>query len=388
MTGNLHAACYDRVQLDIRTGEGGVEVCDIHKTLSDISFTPIPVGFSPDATHCDGGTWTDAGGCVNVMTFCCDDAIENYEHDNHEIIVVAGVPFGQEKDAAKLAFDAFVASPSTACASGFTQAGFMAGYAFDSELSSSGNLVDLYLSSWKQTLCSKSGSGNIIPVSQLPGGSGSGGGLTQAETAAAVTTGVSALDTQMQTLNSKIDSTNQLLTSIDSKTSSGGSGVDYGLMSGSITSGVNSSVLSSKLDQIITNTASGSGLTQPEATQAVKDGLDSAVGITSDSLGMSPYTKPGAYTNPEFSSFGSFDFGSRINTFVAEVKTTPLVSNFTLTGLADVPVSGVSTLPLSLGTFGNVNFDFSTYAGTYNYIKGFLLLLSSYLAVRIIILKR
>jgi len=45
-------------------------------------------------------------------------------------------------------------------------------------------------------------------------------------------------------------------------------------------------------------------------------------------------------------------------------------------------------LPISFGSFGTVDFDLARYESTYSYVRGFLLLLGSYLAVRIVVLKR
>lgn len=366
--------CGDRIMLTIAVD-------------STCAHSPAPTCMVPPG--CSSAVLKDNLGCVAVCTVCCENPIST-EQTVYGSNTIVDVPFGTEDQAASLALQSWLASASTpVCPEGYRKTGENTGAAYESFLAANSSNSEVDIDYWVRAACTSESSGSSIPLGDLTGGSGGSGGLTQAETAAAVTTGVSALDSQLQALNSKIDSTNQLLTSIDSKTGSGGSGVDYGLMSGSVTSGVNNSVLSSKLDQLITNTTGGitGGLTQAQTTAAVQAGLDNSAGVTPNSLGMDSYAKPGVYSSTEFSSFGSFDFGSRINTFVADVKTAPLFSSFTLSGLADTP-AGVSAMPVSLGSFGVANFDFATYAGVYNYIKGFLLLLGSYLAVRIVVLKR
>lgn len=368
------------------------------------SSTTCPTAVPPDVIDpsvdlgiacCVGGTATLStySNCMAIYNLVCTDSCETYQPSDYKFQTVINVASGFEGASAIAAQNAFLAIPLDPaipkCASSYINGGWISYFIYESFIDPVTNSISVDVSSYRDFVCSKTGIGTFTPISVLSG-SGSGVGLTQAETAAAVITGVAALDTQLQALNSKLAITNQTLSSIDSKTGLGGSVVDYGLMSGSVTTGVNNSVLSSKLDQLILNTASGSGsggLTELQTASAVQAGLNNAAGLTSGSLGMAAYKKPVSYINTEFSSFGSFNFGSRINTFVTDVKTAPLFSSFTLGGLAATP-AGVSSMPVSFGSFGTANFDLATYAGVYDYIKGFLLLLGSYLAVRIVVLKR
>ncbi|MBI4690420.1 MAG: hypothetical protein HY754_09175 [Nitrospirae bacterium] len=102
---------------------------------------------------------------------------------------------------------------------------------------------------------------------------------------------------------------------------------------------------------------------------------------------MSSYIKPSAYVNSEIAALGNINFSNRTSSFFDTVKQSPLFSKFALGELGNI-VSGASQMSVSFGSYGNVNFDFATYDATYNYVKGFLLLLASYVAVRIVILRR
>jgi hypothetical protein len=88
------------------------------------------------------------------------------------------------------------------------------------------------------------------------------------------------------------------------------------------------------------------------------------------------------------SSHSIIDFTNLVSTFVSDVKQAPLFSTFSLSGLSAVPGGGSSSMPINFGSYGIINFDLQNYSGVFGAIKGVVLLLGSYLAVRVVILKR
>lgn len=103
---------------------------------------------------------------------------------------------------------------------------------------------------------------------------------------------------------------------------------------------------------------------------------------TSSSYDVIPKT---AYSNGSLPEVGNF--GSLFTDFAADVRATQLFSTFSLSGLAPVG-SGSSSYTLDFGSYGTHNFNLANYSTALNIIKGFMLLLASYLAVRVVVLKR
>lgn len=115
------------------------------------------------------------------------------------------------------------------------------------------------------------------------------------------------------------------------------------------------------------------------------DEVISETSTTSPSAGSFDVTKPGSYSNSALPEVG--DFGTLFSEFFADVQGTQLFSTFSLSGLAPSG-SGSSSYSLDFGNYGTHDFNLANYSTALNIIKGFMLLLASYLAVRVVVLKR
>ena len=338
--------CFERIYLLINT---------------DNSCSGSTGTIPPPVIGCGDPQLVDSGNCAEIWEFCCDEAIvNNYEDVSNQMQIITGVTFGEEAVAAEAAFDNFIANiPEDICYTGYQKSGFMAGYVYETYLDV-GDTSEVNLSMWKRVACSKSGVGDLIPIQSISGSGGSGG-LTQQETTDAVR---SAIDT-----STGVSGIQTTLNSIDSKTGTG---------------------------------SGGTGLNQAQTTQAVSDGLNNSLGTAPSSLGVgtgvsktitiskdlqNDWIGP-RYETGDLPDRNIIDFKNRFENFFDSMKSTnDFFQRFTLSPLADVP-GGSSAFSFSAGRFGNINFDFAQYGSVFNYIKGFVLLLGSYLALRVMVLKR
>lgn len=318
---------------------------------------------------CDDTSGNHSEDRVPAMTIavCCSDktardtvGATGYEKSLLDNALVTGVPLGGEKQAAEdYCTDLFTnpAYPYPDPDAGYIRTDGLAGYAYDATMSGSSNTqVDVSVVCWKRGGYTKSG-GNVIPLEDI--GTGGGGG---------------------------------------------GTSIDYVQLKASVQGAIDDATgvsdIKALLTDIKTNTESGTGggLTADQMRFAVSGGVGDAIGTASGSVpafsGVTPsidplssYSTPAAYTNDRLPLLDSINFTQRVSDFYTDMKNAPLFSSLSLSPLSDVG-SGTSSMPVSFGSFGTVNFDLANYAGTYNYIKGFLLLLGSYIALRVIILRR
>lgn len=97
-------------------------------------------------------------------------------------------------------------------------------------------------------------------------------------------------------------------------------------------------------------------------------------------------------SNPYTIATGSVTYsryGARLQKFISDIKATPLfglIGNF----FGSVPTGNYSSsVSFNGGVFGSHTYDFSTqYAGIINTLKGLILLIFSYISIRILVLKR
>lgn len=317
------------------------------KTAPDSSVAPAAIG----VTDCLSGTATlqAFSNCVAVYSVTCDVLV--YDDVAYSFQTVTGVTFGQEATAAQSAFESFVSSvQSKTCGDGYIADGYLAGYVYETMTDVTAGSITVDVSMWKRTVCSTLGNGELTPIGSLSGGS------------------------------------------------AGGTSIDYAQMKTAMQDALDASTALADIATGISDISStGGGITQDQTRAAVADGVGDALGASPGGLGLIPgtspsapvvYQKKSAYLISEIDSLVSLDFTSRFTQFITDMKATPLFSTVSsLSGLANTPAGG-SVLQVSFGNFGNVNFDLANYAGTYNYVKGFLLLLASYLMIRIIVLKR
>lgn len=300
-----------------------------------------------------------------TITVCCANkstrdtvGATGYEKSLLDSALITGVSMGGEKQAAEgYCTDLFTnpiypyPDPDT----GYIRTDGLAGYAYDATMSGSSNTeVDVNVVCWKRGGYTKSG-GNVVPLENI-------------------------------------------------NTGGGGTSIDYAQFKTSVQGAINDATgvsdIKALLTDIKTNTegGSGGGLTADQVRSAVAGGVGDAVGTASGSVSgfsgvtpsinpLSSYNAPTPYTNNRLPLLENINFTQRISDFYTDMKNAPLFSALSLTPLSSVG-AGTSSMAVSFGSFGSVNFDLANYAGTYNYIKGFLLLLGSYVALRVIILRR
>lgn len=166
----------------------------------------------------------------------------------------------------------------------------------------------------------------------------------------------------------------------------------------SISDGVNTETTKTET----TTTVNSDGSTTTTKTESLTycidldaDGISDISGrkcaeVKTETVSSMPVSTPSldqkaAYSNVDLPSVG--DFGSLFSAFFADVRASQMFSTFTLSGLAPSG-SGSPSYTLDFGSYGTHDFDFSNYSTAFNIIKGFMLLLASYLAVRVVVLKR
>lgn len=351
---------------------------DIAANDASCANTPAPTCLVPDG--CSSSTLSQHLGCIYVCNVCCENP-QSSEQTVYGENTIVDVPFGTEDQAAAIALNAWLSTAATpTCPDGYHKTGENHGAAYESFLAPGGSNSEVDIDYWVRAACTSDSSGSSIPLGNLTGSGGSSG-LTQAETAAAVTTGVSGVQTGITTLDTQLQMINGVLTNLNSLYATGSTETNRLLTS-----------IDSKI-----GTGSGGGLTQAETAAAVQDGVKNAYGdATPSDFSINPvvpqlpvpqiYDKPSVpYENPGLSD--SIDFSGRLTTFMTDMKTTPLFSSFSLVPMSNVG-SGSSSIPISFGSFGSVDFDLAKYAGVYDYIKGFVLLLGSYISVRILVLRK
>ncbi|MBT9168235.1 MAG: hypothetical protein DDT19_01580 [Syntrophomonadaceae bacterium] len=355
--------CFDKVMLDITVGPQGPESCDLSMSLEKvIQLFPDgpPPQFSPDATHCTLGEFIDAGNCTVAIRYCCTEAIEHYNDFVRRVVVLTGVPFGQDYEAASLALNNFVAETATKqCAPGYQRVGFSAGVVYDFEQVTSDS-VDVFASLWNRILCSKSGQGEMIPIGNIGAGGAGGYDVTYRAVGDALRdSGVPGSVANIENLllpgsGGALDDVSALLTEIRDKPA-----------------GV------------------GGGLSVSDTALAVDRGLRSALQGSGGVVTVTPsfpVDQP-AYTSLRLPLSDTINFQERFSTFFNDMKATPLFSSFGLSPLGDIS-GGSSIYVFSAGQYGDVSFDLSDYDVVFAVVKGFVLLLGSFLTVRIVILKR
>lgn len=149
-----------------------------------------------------------------------------------------------------------------------------------------------------------------------------------------------------------------------------------------------------------TTTNNPDGTTSSSTTEKItychdvnQDGISDITGrkcaeSTTSTSTANPSAAPAShspYSNGNLPTVGNF--GDLFTQFANQMKTTPLFSTFTLSGLSPSG-TGVSTYAINAGSYGSHNIDLADYATSLNIVKGIVLLLGSYLAVRIVVLKR
>lgn len=139
---------------------------------------------------------------------------------------------------------------------------------------------------------------------------------------------------------------------------------------------------------------SGSTTTTSTDTIDTSSGMDyssdgsstgSIDGGGSSSASYPSLSAPGSYTNASMPEVG--DFSILFSDFFDSVQALPMFSTFTLDSMAPSG-SGTSSYAIDFGRFGSPNLDLSDYSTALDIIKGFMLVLGSYLAVRVVVLKR
>lgn len=368
LSSSVYAAVFDKIVLRVNYSDSSCP-----KDSPPTTTTPIALGILDTGCSDAPATLVAFSNCVAVYSLACNVAI--YDDVAYSLQTVTGVPFGQETTAAQTTFENFVSSvQSKTCGDGYVADGYLAGYVYETKTDVTTGSVNVDVSMWKRTVCSTLGNGTLTPIGSLSGGSSGGtsidyaqmqtavqGALDNSTALADIATGTDGISSGVSGLGTQLTGLDSLLTSIDSKI------------------------------------GSGTGLTQAETQAAVAGGVGDALGTSPGGIALTPgtppsiptvYEKKSAYLISEIDDLMSLDFTARFNQFITDMKATPLFSKvLSLSDLADVS-GGASVLQVSFGSFGDVNFDLANYAGTYNYIKGFLLLLGSYLMIRIIVLKR
>ncbi|MBT9175522.1 MAG: hypothetical protein DDT22_01201 [candidate division WS2 bacterium] len=117
--------------------------------------------------------------------------------------------------------------------------------------------------------------------------------------------------------------------------------------------------------------------------------MRSALQGTGGALTVTPSSPAGqpAYMSSRLPLSDTINFQERFSTFFNDMKASPLFSGFSLSPLGEIS-GGSPVYTFSAGQYGNVSFDLSDYDVVFAIIKGFVLLLGSFLTVRIVILKR
>lgn len=161
----------------------------------------------------------ESGECYVVFRVCCTGPIA-MEDTVWMKTIVTGVSFGGEQQAAELAYQNWYStSSSPTCPVGSTKTNENWGLIYDSNLGAAVDTVDVNVVGYRRAFCTVDGSGSLTPIGNL--GEGGSGGLTEAQTASAVSTGVTDLKTGLTTLDTQLTDLNTLLTSIDGKIGGG-----------------------------------------------------------------------------------------------------------------------------------------------------------------------
>lgn len=345
--------CYSVVVLDFVQGGGSCS-----------QDPPVNPPSLPSNSACSViGELVSYGNCTAVYRYCCDmTAVNQYENDIRMSYVVTGIGFGQEPTAAQTTFDQFMTEQAPGgCADNYSPAGFLAGFAYDTSMNLNGQSSDIGLSAWKRTLCAKAGQGEVIPLSSLSGGSGSGSGSYTDFLNALNNSDALAAIYDVRALLSAGDGSPLLSTTND------------------------------WLSQILAKPvgAGGGGLSLSDTTLAVKSGILEALGEPIGDMVIvqrEPVVQQ-AYKNSSLPLSDTINFQERFTTFFNDMKSTPLFTNFGLAELGNVG-GGQSVMAINFGSYGTVNFDLNNYSGVFGAIKGVVLLLGSYLAVRAVTMKR
>lgn len=271
-------------------------------------------------------------------------------------IVLNSVPLGTEGTAAR---DAFLTWNTTSlvpnCPTPYVRGATGEGYAFTSTMSPTNpSLSDLNITVWKRSDCSPTGaSTTLTPIPSL-----GGGGSTDM-------TATNNLLTQIQSNTSGLVSPGAIDVNIVSGGGGGGGSTDMTATNNLIAAtntgiaGVGSSIdaMSAKFDGVYTG-GDGSGQPVPVID---KTGKETAF-LDSSLIGY--------------------------NDFQASVKSTPLYNSLG-TFFNGVPsVGGISTFTVSAGRLGSHSIDLSSYGTVWNIIKALVLIVCSYVSVKIIFLGR
>lgn len=344
--------CYDNTLLYILV-EGST-------CISGDSTEPWP-GELP--TNCTIQTAVVSQGCLFIKyNICCDSEQSKYEDSVVDVTMVT-VPIDQERQAAEAAFDTWKAQPTSlkSCALSYYQVGSIKTMKYDVYPSeSTPGSSDVYVGFRSRTFCSKStGFSNysVIPLPVVnPGGSGGSVDMTQTNTLLSTTnTSIENVNTSVQTLGSKLDSVNTSVSSVNNTLNT-----------------VNSSVqtLGSKLDSVNTSLDSlnGGTYTGGDGSGQTDSGrIDAAKSSTETSL----------------LNNGATQFQS----FITDAKNTRFASMIGAF-FNGAPTGGCSTMSVSAGRLGTHTIDFSAYNAVWTIMKALVLIMFSYVSIKIMFLGR
>lgn len=289
------------------------------------SPAPYPSELLPDAS-CTAEV-AEHSCLATVYNVCCElDVVVKYRDDKYTNEIITGVLIGNEADVAQSRFEQWKSSVSLdAPEDGFSLTGSFEGYIYGSDSPVADGTVNLNFSAWKRGFYTRtgSGSGTVTPVENING--------------------------------------------------SGGSGVGGGLTSQDI-SGVYNSPYSK-----------GTTFDVSKGYENYGGGL-SRIDDHGNSVSVSPYPSGIVpYSNSLISSFGQKSFSQVFSDFKNNIQSTSLFSFYS--PAFSVPDSSDSVVSFNAGVYGSHSFDFASWSSLYPYIRALVMVVFSFVAVKIIILK-
>lgn len=282
-------------------------------------------------------------------SYICGSWPDNFEGAVTGSANLVGVDLNVVSDSANAAYNTwFDGTGNPTCPTGSHLGSISSGYIKKENTGVVAGTADVSLAYYKRAVCTTDGSpaGTLAPISELFSGSGSGSG--------------SGTSTDMT-------ATNSLLTEIRDNTVGGGSGgtpVD--------------------LTPVTTGLSNVQGQVSDVGTKI--DGLSSkldGVYTGGDGSGKSPATIDKTTKETEFLDNAETEFTG----FQTSVKGTALYNSIG-TFFNGVPSGGSSVFSVNAGQFGNHTIDLAEFSSVWNVIKALVLIVCSYVAIKIIFLGR